>query len=151
MLQDRISDHELKAQNIIEAVCEYYSIDSEMINTKSRLREIVFPKHVCSYLIYLKMSEIFGVKDIAEMLGCHYSNIVYANKTVAGLIESDTNYLADVVYLSSLFKKTELKNAPKNEPKEVLNYSLVGIEKLDVNLLFEDQQVNIVNYMKTKF
>lgn len=43
---------ERKLDRVLSGVCEYYDIDKELVKSKSRLRELVIPRQVFSYIAY---------------------------------------------------------------------------------------------------
>ena len=95
---------------IIKLVAKYYNIEDDFVNTKSRKRELCFPRQVAMYLIkentnlsYGYIGGIFNGKD--------HATIVHAKRTVFNLMQSDKKINEDVKKLQKeiKFKSSAIK------------------------------------------
>jgi hypothetical protein len=95
---------------IIKLVSKYYNIDSELLKTKTRKREICFPRQAAMYLIKentnLSLTHIGGLFN-----GKDHATVLHAKRTVANLMQSDKTIGVDLKKLQKVikFKSSALK------------------------------------------
>jgi hypothetical protein len=95
---------------IIKLVSKYYNIDSELLKTKTRKREICFPRQAAMYLIKentnLSLTHIGGLFN-----GKDHATVLHAKRTVANLMQSDKTIGLDLKKLQKVikFKSSALK------------------------------------------
>jgi hypothetical protein len=95
---------------IIKLVSKYYNIESELLKTKTRKREICFPRQAAMYLIKentnLSLTHIGGLFN-----GKDHATVLHAKRTVANLMQSDKTISLDLKKLQKVikFKSSALK------------------------------------------
>jgi hypothetical protein len=95
---------------IIKLVSKYYNIESELLKTKTRKREICFPRQAAMYLIKentnLSLTHIGGLFN-----GKDHATVLHAKRTVANLMQSDKTIGLDLKKLQKVikFKSSALK------------------------------------------
>ncbi len=88
------SDYEertITIDDIIKKVSDYYGVEAESINTRSRKREVVLVRQVAMYLSkkYLDMS----TSKIGQYIGKRdHATVLHACKTIANLAETDKQF-----------------------------------------------------------
>lgn len=89
---------------IIDKVCNYFEIDTSVIHTKSRKREVVQVRQIAMYLAKKhtdssssKIGKLIGGKD--------HATVLHAYKIVKGQCEVDKTFRADVEGIEALLKK----------------------------------------------
>lgn len=95
---------------IIKLVSKYYNIESDLLKTKTRKREICFPRQAAMYLIKentnLSLTHIGGLFN-----GKDHATVLHAKRTVANLMQSDKTIGLDLKKLQKVikFKSSALK------------------------------------------
>lgn len=95
---------------IVKLVSKYYNIESELLKTKTRKREICFPRQAAMYLIKentnLSLTHIGGLFN-----GKDHATVLHAKRTVANLMQSDKTIGLDLKKLQKVikFKSSALK------------------------------------------
>lgn len=95
---------------IVKLVSKYYNIESELLQTKTRKREICFPRQAAMYLIKentnLSLTHIGGLFN-----GKDHATVLHAKRTVANLMQSDKTIGLDLKKLQKVikFKSSALK------------------------------------------
>lgn len=94
----------ISVENIISAVCKHFSLDRNVIHTKSRKREVVQARQVAMYLAKAytdlsttKIGSLIGGKD--------HATVLHACKTIKELKEVDKNFRAEIDELQTSLKK----------------------------------------------
>lgn len=73
---------------VIDAVCDYFKIEAEMMQKNTRKREVVIARQIAMYLC--KKLTTDSLSTIGMSLGNrNHSTVVYACRSVEGLIETD--------------------------------------------------------------
>ncbi len=89
-----VSDYEkqpITIESIIKKVAEYYNVDIESLNTRSRKREVVLVRQIAMYLSkkHLDMS----TSKIGQYVGNRdHATVLHACKTIANLAETDKQF-----------------------------------------------------------
>jgi chromosomal replication initiator protein len=92
------SDYEKKTitiDDIIKTVADYYGIEPEAINTRSRKREVVLVRQVAMYLAkkHLDMS----TSKIGKYIGDRdHATVLHACKTISNLAETDKQFRTEL-------------------------------------------------------
>jgi len=89
MYKDDIKD------KIINLVCDYYKADvDDVVNSKTRLGNIIMAKYMSMYLISRDYPEL---KDIQEsnMFGTHRTTFLHAKKKISDLLEFDKSVISE--------------------------------------------------------
>ena len=92
------SDYEKKTitiDDIIKTVSDYYGIECNAINTRSRKREVVLVRQVAMYLAkkHLDMS----TSKIGKYIGDRdHATVLHACKTVANLADTDKQFKVEL-------------------------------------------------------
>lgn len=101
-----VVQHESKAvgiENILEAVCEQYKLDSSTIHTKSRKREVVVARQVAMYLA--KKHTDLSTSKIGKFIGDKdHATVLHACKTIKGQIEVDKELKNEVDRIEAQLK-----------------------------------------------
>lgn len=101
-----VVQHESKAvgiENILEAVCEQYKLDSSAIHTKSRKREVVVARQVAMYLA--KKHTDLSTSKIGKFIGDKdHATVLHACKTIKGQIEVDKELKNEVDRIEAQLK-----------------------------------------------
>lgn len=101
-----VVQHESKAvgiENILEAVCEQYKLDSSAIHTKSRKREVVVARQVAMYLT--KKHTDLSTSKIGKFIGDKdHATVLHACKTIKGQIEVDKELKNEVDRIEAQLK-----------------------------------------------
>lgn len=83
---------------IMEIVSKYFGVSKEVIKSKSRKREIVYPRQVATYLIHVTTTLSWA--DISTFLGGkEHSNAIYSCEVIKNLMDTDEKIRNDVDYL----------------------------------------------------
>jgi len=100
---NRIHDDELTFDSIESKVCEFIRIPPEVLQLKSRKREIVWGRQILHYIAKNKnmgsLSEIgfrFGNKD--------HATVLHSNRTVEALLETDKVFIKEYKSFIESFK-----------------------------------------------
>lgn len=101
-----VVQHESKVvgiENILEAVCEQYKLDSSAIHTKSRKREVVVARQVAMYLA--KKHTDLSTSKIGKFIGDKdHATVLHACKTIKGQIEVDKELKNEVDRIEAQLK-----------------------------------------------
>ncbi|NLZ94691.1 MAG: chromosomal replication initiator protein DnaA [Bacteroidales bacterium] len=85
----------ITVQKIQEVVCEYFNIKRDLIQSKSRKREIVQARHVAMY--FTKAHTELSLAQIGSHIGKrNHATVLHACKTVKGLIKVDKTFRSNV-------------------------------------------------------
>ncbi|WP_243349041.1 chromosomal replication initiator protein DnaA [Parabacteroides sp. FAFU027] len=86
---------EISTEQILDKVCEYFSLDQKMVNSKSRKREYAQARQISMYLAkkhtdqsFSRIGELIGKKD--------HATVLHACKTIKNLIEIDKNLRSQI-------------------------------------------------------
>jgi chromosomal replication initiator protein len=94
----------LKPENIFLVVCHWYGIDPDLINSKSRKRELVAARHMCCY--FLTLDENMPFQTIAKFVGCKsHATVMHSRNTVETYMRLYKEYREEVI---TLFEKLRL-------------------------------------------
>lgn len=86
---------EISVESIVNTVCEFYGIDTSVLQKNSRKREIVIARQVAMYLC--KELTTTSLSTIGAKLGNrNHSTVLYACKSVATQIEVDKDFQMQV-------------------------------------------------------
>ena len=82
------SPSRITPENIINVVCDHYSISIEDIKSSKRNKELVHPRQMIMYLCRSMTNATY--KEIASLLGGRdHSTIIYGERSITDLIEKD--------------------------------------------------------------
>lgn len=90
--------------NIINTVCKHFGLETSIIYSKSRKREVAQARQISMYLAknYTDMS----MSKIGKIIGNkHHSTVLYACKTIEELQQVDKTFRAEMEKIQSDFKK----------------------------------------------
>lgn len=95
---------ELSIEQILETVCQYLKVDQRMVSSKSRKREFAQARQISMFLSkkltdqsFSRIGQIIGKKD--------HATVLYACKTIKGLIEMDKDLRLQVDDIEKQLKK----------------------------------------------
>ncbi len=90
--------------DIINVVCKHFGIDTAVIHTKSRKREVVQARQVAMYLA--KNHTDFSTAKIGSLIGQKdHATVLHACKTIKELKEVDKTFRAEIDDIQSALKK----------------------------------------------
>ena len=82
------SPSRITPENIIDVVCDHYSVSIEDIKSSKRNKELVHPRQMIMYLCRCLTNATY--KEIASFLGGRdHSTIMYGERTITDLLEKD--------------------------------------------------------------
>lgn len=92
---NNVEDKPVSVDNIVEAVCSHYGVDTKNINTRSRKRDIVQARQVAMYIA--KMSTDLSTAKIGKMIGNRdHATVLHACKTIKDQEAFDKQLSADI-------------------------------------------------------
>lgn len=84
------TQEEIKADDIIKCVCDFYKLDKADLIGKKKNKEFVEPRQICIYLINDLMS--LPLVTIGQKMGGRdHTTVIYARDKVAELIKTNPN------------------------------------------------------------
>jgi len=101
----KIRDEYLAAnymEHVMEVVTTYFNISSALIKSKSRKREIVIPRQIAMYFMWLK--NIYSYKEIGIYFNRDHSTVVYSKDTVKDLMDMDKKYNRKIIEIERLLE-----------------------------------------------
>ena len=119
----RVSLDEIK-----KVVCNHYNLDEKLLFSKSRMRHIITPRQVFTYLAY-NINRDIGYTALAKYMGVSSSNLVCSNKSTQGFMDVDKFYRSEI---ANLYEEC-LKYSVEEDIEEEINMELVV--ELNDNLL----------------
>ncbi|MEE1348134.1 MAG: chromosomal replication initiator protein DnaA, partial [Bacteroidales bacterium] len=88
---------------VIEAVCDYFKIEPEKMQKNTRKREVVVARQIAMYLC--KKLTTDSLSTIGASLGNrNHSTVVYACRSIEGLIETDSKIAEAVMTIEESLK-----------------------------------------------
>jgi chromosomal replication initiator protein len=130
-----MSDYDLKAYNIIEAVSQFYGVTYDEMKMDGRKHEFVFAKQVAMYILQKKMSKIYSLQEIGDFFLRDHATVLHAIKVINGYIQSYQLMKIEVCGIMDRFKESYAQYGPKTEPLFVQKYDNSNVELLDASLL----------------
>lgn len=86
----------LTVEQVLEAVCEYYGLDMQILKSRQRNHAIAFPRQVAMYLLKEELG--CSLPQIGEILGGRdHTTILYGCEKIQSSIEEDDQLRRDVV------------------------------------------------------
>jgi len=98
------AQEEIKVEDIIKCVCNFYKIDKADLIGKKKNKEFVEPRQVCIYLINDLMS-LPLVTIGQEMGGRDHTTVIYARDKVSELIKTNTKIAVEVNDIKNMILK----------------------------------------------
>lgn len=99
----KIEKKKITASTIEEAVCEYYNVSSEHIQSSSRKRQIVQARQVAMYLT--KNFTEMSLAQIGSVMGKkNHATVLHAYKTVKEQMEVDRTFREEVIEIERRLK-----------------------------------------------
>lgn len=95
IVKQQRSEEDLTVSKIQQVVCEHFKVPEELLQTKTRKREIVQARQVAMYLSKNLTND--ALSYIGRQLGNKdHATVVYACKVVADLMQTDRNFKLEV-------------------------------------------------------
>lgn len=94
-------------EEIKKVVCDYFKVDKDMLESKSRKREHTFPRNVYVYLCRQLTSE--SLENIGKSINRNHSTVIYASEIIEKKIKTDSKIKNQVSFLKDKIKQL-LKN-----------------------------------------
>lgn len=82
--------------SIENAVCKVFGVKHELLKTKSRVRDIVEPRHLCMALSYT-LGSVTSNKNIGYIYSQNHSTVNHARKTIKDLVETSKTFNGKVL------------------------------------------------------
>jgi len=79
---------------IINIICEYFSVDYDHILSTSSKRELVMPRQIAMQIIRNAIPDM-SLKKIGVIFNRHHSSVIYAINTADDLIDADVKFRYD--------------------------------------------------------
>lgn len=81
---------------ILNAVCNHFGCNLEQLTAVSRLKDIVFQRHIAQYLLCTHTS--MSLKGIGAFFGQDHATIIHAKKSIAKQLElkHDNDYKSHI-------------------------------------------------------
>jgi chromosomal replication initiator protein len=99
----RHSQKELSVDYIQKTVCEYYGLDMDSLQSKTRKREIVQARQVAMY--FSKNLTNSSLSAIGSKIGKKdHATVLHACKTISNLIETDRDLKSQIREIESQLK-----------------------------------------------
>jgi chromosomal replication initiator protein len=100
------NDHLVSKEDIIKLVCAYYKTEPETLRSKSRKKNVTYPRNIYIYLCRQHTDET--LEDIARFLNRSHSTVLYAAESIVQQMRTDNKLKGQIQFLS---KKIEhMKN-----------------------------------------
>lgn len=117
---------------LIKIICYYFGFEPEILNSKTRKREIVQLRQICHYFAneYLKYPSGRIGKEIGNK---DHATVLYSIKTINNLIETDKYFASDIESIDNIIKSnlSRLKaceiTVSEDEIREAIVSSLVKV------------------------
>jgi chromosomal replication initiation ATPase DnaA len=95
--QNKSRDHstvdDIELSKFISAICEwsqcYHSIGMKEIQSKSRLQDIVYIRHIALYCIQMEFSQRMTLTRLAAIFNRHHASVIHAHKRCANTLGYD--------------------------------------------------------------
>lgn len=95
---------ELQADDIINCVCNFYSVSKSDVLGKRKNREIVEPRQICIYLIYNMMS--LPLMTIGQIMGNRdHATVIYARDKISEQIKTDSKLATQINDIKNMLLK----------------------------------------------
>jgi hypothetical protein len=143
---------------IIQLVCRYYIVDIEEIKSKTRKREVCFPRQVAMYLI--KANTNYSLAHIGKIFnGKDHATVLHASRTVRNLMDCDKKVNLDVKKINKLItiKSKGIKNNIDLSNDfyfiDFNNYLSIRMEDnkgIILSGFTPNEEYNIIEYFKNK-
>ncbi|VBB47897.1 Chromosomal replication initiator protein DnaA [uncultured Desulfatiglans sp.] len=88
----------LTSQDIEQMVCQYYKIDSEMLQSKSRKKVFAFPRNVYAYLCRKFTDET--LECISKRINRSHSTVLYASELIEKKMKTDNAIRKQIGFIS---------------------------------------------------
>jgi len=92
------SERSITLEDIKKVVCQYFKVDSRMLESKSRKKIHAFPRNVFVYLC--RQLTALTVEEIGRFLNRNHSTILYASEVIEHKIKFDKKVKHQVDFLS---------------------------------------------------
>lgn len=93
-----------KIDRVIQCVCVYFRITYQELTTRTRKREIVWPRQILSYLLRTDCQLTY--KHTGEILGGYdHTSIMHAIGSVKNMMETDSTAFDAVVSIRSKYHR----------------------------------------------
>ena len=89
------SNREITVESILELVCEYFDVSSDLVRGQTRKRHVVVARQISMYLA--KEHTDCSLKKIGSHFGNRdHSTVIYSCRTVRDLMDTDDTFLQSV-------------------------------------------------------
>ncbi len=120
---------------LVKIICYYFGFKPEILNSKTRKREIVQLRQICHYFAneYLDKNKYPSGKIGKEIGNKDHATVLYSIKIINNLIETDKYFASDIESIDNIIKYnlSRLKACEipisKDEIREAIVSSLVKV------------------------
>ena len=94
----------LKAESIIDSVCDFYKIQRSDLLGKKKTKDVVEPRQICAYL----MTELLSIPLVTvgqELGGRDHTTVIHARDKIADLIKENTRVETEIKDLKNMILK----------------------------------------------
>lgn len=100
----KLEKKQLSIEKIQEVVCDYFNLETSLIQTASRKREVVQARQIAMYLAKKYTDSSFS--HIGQLVGKkNHATVLHACKTIKDQIEINKSFRSSVEEIESLLKK----------------------------------------------
>jgi chromosomal replication initiator protein len=92
------TDRAVSKEDIIKLVCTYYKTDPETLRSKSRKKNVAYPRNVYIYLCRHHTDET--LEDIARSVNRSHSTVLYAAEAIVQQMRADNKLRGQIQFLS---------------------------------------------------
>lgn len=104
-----------KQQDVIDAVLTYFDVDFHYLKTRSRKREIVYPRQVMMYFLKsytgLKLKEITSMfRESDKQKPMDHTSVIHSCHAITDLMFSDPGVRKQIEIISGIIMKHNVAN-----------------------------------------
>ena len=103
-------------RDLVRVVCDFYGADSNMLDQKTRKREVVLPRQVCMYFIR-EMFPNLTFENIGFIFKKDHATVMHAIKVMKDLMDTDKAFMVEVDVLRKDIMR--IIDERKEEPKPI--------------------------------
>jgi hypothetical protein len=91
MIQHEVSKLGLERFEVAKEVCcDYWGVDSNVVFTKTRKREVVNARHSIRFM--LTSEDDFSLAEIGGLTNCDHTSVIHSRKTFLNLSDCDEDF-----------------------------------------------------------
>lgn len=126
----------LDKYKIINMVCEFYGVNFDQINVKTRKRKLVIPRQIIMYLLHCHNR--YSLESAAKIFKRDHATASHAKKTINNLIDTDIRIREDMAFFIEQIKRMKYE-------KESIIVSRINL--LDMCISNQNGFINNTNFL----